>query len=65
MKQETEQVERLLSAKVRPQQHSSGPAIANPLPLGLLSLATGIALDPLLYSDGGYVVRRAENAATA
>jgi succinate-acetate transporter protein len=42
MKQETEQVERQFSAEVRPQQARLKPAIANPLPLGLLSFATGI-----------------------
>ncbi|KAL2843045.1 hypothetical protein BJX68DRAFT_270370 [Aspergillus pseudodeflectus] len=44
MKQETEQVERQFSAEVRPQQASLKPAIANPLPLGLLSFATGLFL---------------------
>ncbi|KAL2828849.1 GPR1/FUN34/yaaH family-domain-containing protein [Aspergillus pseudoustus] len=48
MVQQTEQIERRFSAEAHPQQVKSRPAIANPLPLGLLSFATGIFLVAIL-----------------
>ncbi|KAL5342224.1 GPR1/FUN34/yaaH family-domain-containing protein [Aspergillus crustosus] len=48
MRQEIEQIERQFSAEGHRRQAKSKPAIANPLPLGLLSFATGIFLVAIL-----------------